>query len=209
MKNETTEQPSGFAMRRSPASHRHRASSGYTLLEVMLAVSVLIILSTVASGPIMRTWRDQRLAESTENVRGLLAGTRIRAVDNDQTWQFRYEPGGTHYVRVPLAATESENDEASNRSGQQSGTLPDGITFETTDTGSAPPLDPKLLNGLTDSQELSSASWATPILFYSDGTATQTLFTIVDQYGGSREVLVRDLTGAVTSRRTTNVEAGL
>ena len=196
-------------MRRSPASRRHRASSGYTLLEVMLAVSVLIILSTVASGPIMRTWRDQRLAESTENVRGLLAGTRIRAVDNDQTWQFRYEPGGTHYVRVPLAATESENDETSSRFGQQSGTLPDGITFETDETGSAPPLDPKLLNGLADSQELSSASWATPILFYSDGTATEALFTIVDQYGGSREVLVRDLTGAVTSRRTTNVEAGL
>ncbi len=175
----------------------------------MLAVSVLIILATVASSPIMRTWRDQRLAESTENVRSLLAGTRIRAVDNDQTWQFRYEPGGTHYVRVPLAATESENDETSNRSGQQSGTLPDGITFETTDTGAAPPLDPKLLDGLPDSGDLTSASWATPILFYSDGTATQALFTIVDEYGGSREVLVRDLTGAVTSRRPTNTQTEL
>jgi len=196
-------------MKRSLATRRLRSSSGYTLLEVMLAVSVLIILATVASSPIMRTWRDQRLAESTENVRSLLAGTRIRAVDNDQTWQFRYEPGGTHFLRVPLAATESENDEASNRSGQQSGTLPDGITFETDDAGSAPPLDPKLLVGLPDSQELSSAAWATPILFYSDGTATQALFTIVDEYGGSREVLVRDLTGAVTSRRPTAVESSL
>lgn len=196
-------------MRRFPATRPRQRSSGYTLLEVMLAVSVLIILATVASSPIMRTWRDQRLAESTENVRSLLAGTRIRAVDNDQTWQFRYEPGGTHFVRVPLAATESENDETSNRSGQQSGTLPDGITFETTDTGSAPPLDPKLLNGLPDSGELTSASWATPILFYSDGTATQALFTIVDEYGGSREVLVRDLTGAVKSRRPSTVETEL
>lgn len=196
-------------MRRSSTSYGHRVFSGYTLLEVMLAVSVLIILATVASSPIMRTWRDQRLAESAENVRSLLAGTRIRAVDNDQTWQFRYEPGGTHFLRVPLVATESDNDNTANRSGQQSGTLPDGITFETDDAGSAPPLDPRLLDGLPDSQELSSAAWATPILFYSDGTATQALFTIVDEYGGSREVLVRDLTGAVTSRRSTAVESSL
>ncbi len=110
---------------------------------------------------------------------------------------------------MPLVSVESKDGEGSTRSGQQSGTLPEGITFEATDTGSAPPLDPKLLEGLPDTQELSAASWATPILFYSDGTSTQGLFTIVDQYGGSREISVRDLTGAVTSRRPTAAESSL
>ncbi|MBI1315007.1 prepilin-type N-terminal cleavage/methylation domain-containing protein [bacterium] len=193
-------------MRVSSATHGNRPSSGYTLLEVMLAVSVLVILATVASTPVMRTWRDQRLASSAENVRSLLAGSRIRAVDYDETWQFRYEPGGTHYVRVPLNPPASDGDESPTYDGPQSGTLPNGVTFETDDTGSAPPLDSKLIDALSDAQELSAASWATPILFYSDGTANQAEFRIVDQYGGSREISVRDLTGAVTSRRTPNEE---
>lgn len=188
-------------IRRIPSHHRRRDASGYTLLEVMLAVSVLVILATVASSPIMRTWRDQRLAEATENVRSLLGGTRIRAVDNDQTWQFRYEPGGTRYLRVPFNAPDSENSDSVSTGGRQSGSLPEGITFESTDAGTAPPLDPALLNGLPDSGELSSVSWATPILFYSDGTASQATVEIVDEYGGRREVTVRDLTGAVQSGR--------
>lgn len=197
-------------MRKLPATCRRRLpSSGYTLLEMMLALSVVVILATISAPPIMRTWRDQRLAESAENVRSLLAGTRIRAIDNDETWQFRYESNGTHYLRVPLLPTGSEDGGESGRSGQQNGALPDKITFETDDTGSAPPLDPKLLDGLTDAGELSSASWATPILFYSDGTASRATFTIVDEYGGSREISVRDLTGAVTSRRPSTVETDL
>lgn len=189
-------------MRRSSPTFSHRnVSRGFTLLEMILALTVVVVLATIASPPIMRTWRDQRLAEATENVRSMLGGTRIRAVDNDETWQFRYEPGGTKFVRTPLTSLEDENGETSTRSGRDTSTLPEGITFETDDAGTAPPLDQKLLDGLPNSGELSSASWATPVLFYSDGTASQAAFRIVDEYGGSREITVRDLTGAVTSRR--------
>lgn len=171
--------------------------SGYTLIEILLALAVMIVLMAMVSAPVMENWRDQRTGASTEDVRSLLAGTRILALDRDETWQFVFEPGGTRYLRVPHStATEAASSTTANQ-GKKSGTLPPDITFGESE-GVASTVESNLLAGLSDAGELSGISWSAPVLFYSDGTSTDTNFEIVDVYGNARTVSVRELTGGVT-----------
>jgi Tfp pilus assembly protein FimT len=192
-------------MQRHIARNPEPSRGGYTLIEIMLAVMVLIVLTSMAASPLMNSWRDTQTGSATEEVRALLAGTRILALDRDETWQFVYEPGGTHYLRVPLsAATEDASDNKANQ-GKHSDTLPTTITFGESGGGTGSTVSSELLNGLADAGELSGLSWSAPILFYSDGTSSDTKFEIVDQYGNARTILVRDLTGGVTVREGTNL----
>ncbi len=191
-------------MQRHIARNPESSRGGYTLIEIMLAVMVLIVLTSMAASPLMNSWRDTQTGSATEEVRALLAGTRILALDRDETWQFVYEPGGTHYLRVPLsAATEDASDNKANQ-GKHSDTLPTTITFGESGGGTGSTVSSELLNGLADAGELSGLSWSAPILFYSDGTSSDTKFEIVDQYGNARTILVRDLTGGVTVKEGTN-----
>ena len=166
----------------------------------MLAVSIVVIIASLASHPVIRTFRDNRLGEAAENVRIVLAGSRLQAVDRDEDWQFRYEPGGTHYVRVPW--TQAATTSAANSSGgRMSGTLSEGIQFSAGGEAASGELSPEVLSGLPDESELSGLSWSAPVVFFPDGTSTSAFFEITDQYSGAREVTVRDLTGAVAVKR--------
>lgn len=191
-------------MQRHIARNSEPSRGGYTLIEIMLAVMVLIVLTSMAASPLMNSWRDTQTGSATEEVRALLAGTRILALDRDETWQFAYEPGGNHYVRVPLSAVTEDASEENANQGKHSDTLPATITFgESGGTGST--ISSELLTGLADAGELSGVSWSSPILFYSDGTSSDAKFEIVDEYGNARTILVRDLTGGVTVKEGTNL----
>lgn len=191
-------------MQRHIVRNSEPSRGGYTLIEIMLAVMVLIVLTSMAASPLMNSWRDTQTGSATEEVRALLAGTRILALDRDETWQFAYEPGGNHYVRVPLSAVTEDASEENVNQGKHSDTLPATITFgESGGTGST--ISSELLTGLADAGELSGVSWSSPILFYSDGTSSDAKFEIVDEYGNARTILVRDLTGGVTVKEGTNL----
>lgn len=173
--------------------------SAYTLIEILLAVMIIVILTSLAASPLMQNWRDQRTGSATEDVRALLAGTRILALDRDETWQFLFEPGGTHYLRVPQSAPLESTGDTENR-GKYADTLPSEITFGQTGSGAGATVSPEVLNGLVNAGELSGVSWSAPILFYSDGTSSEATFEVADQYGNSRSIYVRGLTGGVTVR---------
>ena len=192
-------------MKRQIARKPDSITGGYTLIEIILAVMVLIVLTSMAASPLMNSWRDTQTGSATEDVRALLAGTRILALDRDETWQFVYEPGGNHYLRVPLStAPEDTSDEKVNQ-GKHSDTLPETITFGESGGGTGSSLSSELLSGLAGAGELNGLSWSAPILFYSDGTSSDTKFEIVDEYGNARTILVLDLTGGVTVKEGTNL----
>lgn len=182
------------------------AADAYTLIEILLAVMIIVILTSLAASPLIRSWRDQRTGAAAEDVRAILAGTRILALDRDETWQFLFEPGGTHYLRVPQASSEEgDGNQAANR-GKFSGTLPSEITFgEVGGAGATVP--PQVLTGLANATELSGVSWSSPILFYSDGTSSEASLEVIDEYGNSRSILVRDLTGGVTVKDGASLQA--
>lgn len=184
-----------------------RCRSGYTLLEMLLVLTVMMIIASLAASPLMSSWQRHRLSEAAESVRSLAAGTRILALDNGEHWQFRFEPGGTRFVRVPLkevgdASQASGASQQQGVNGQLSGVLPEGIVFgeDMNNSSSADNLSSSQLAGMPDSGELGQVKWSSAIVFFGDGTASQTMFTVEDsENGGLRQISVRDLTGAVSA----------
>lgn len=174
-----------------------RFRSGYTLLEIILAVTIILIISGLAASPLIHSWNDVRVGEEAEKVRALAAGTRMESLDSDVVWYFCYEPGGTHFLRVPGIEAGSS---ASNLNGKRSGFLPAGMSFSTS-SGSGQVLKPEQLSGLANAGELASVGWSSPVEFFPDGTATNASFEVLDVRGSSRRIHIRDVTGAVTVTR--------
>ncbi|MFT4556845.1 MAG: Tfp pilus assembly protein FimT, partial [Planctomycetaceae bacterium] len=145
-------------MQRFIARNSMTSRGAYTLIEIMLVVMLMTILTSLAASPLMQSWRDQRTGSATEEVRALLAGTRLLALDKDETWQFVYEPGGTNYLRVPFAATTEEASGEKANQGKHSDTLPTEITFGETGGGTASTVSSELLTGLADAGALSGVS---------------------------------------------------
>jgi type II secretory pathway pseudopilin PulG len=177
-----------------------RPRSGFTLIEVLLVVTIMMTMIALAWTPLLRSWGDHRLKAATEDVRSILAGTRIQSLESDAVWQFRYEPGGNRYVRVPYQQAADQSD-TSGTAGRISLVLPEGITFSESTSSIAArsePLSAADVQGLADAGELTGLKWSTPVLFYSDGTSTEATFQVIDDEVGEINVSVRELTGAVT-----------
>lgn len=190
--------------RRFSRSSTQETLSGFTLIEVLLALAIIVTLAAISWTPLLTSWSEHRLKAATEDVRSVVAGTRIRSLEGDAIWQFRYEPGGDHFVRIPYRQSAEDSDAASSADGRMSLVLPQGITFS--EVGRATmatrePLTPQDLDGLPNSGELNGVSWSAPILFYPDGSATRMLFQVIDETAGERTVSVRDLTGGVSVSR--------
>ena len=184
----------------SRSTIRNRVS-GFTLIEVLLALAIIMTLAAVSWTPLLTSWSEHRLKAAAEDVRSVLAGTRIRSLESDTIWQFRYEPGGDKYVRIPYKQTGEESDTLD---GQMSLVLPEGLTFSEEDrltTATREPLSAKDLEGLPNSGELNGVSWSASILFFPDGSATTVSFQVIDEQAGERTVTLRDLTGGVSVSR--------
>ena len=184
----------------SRSTIRNRVS-GFTLIEVLLALAIIMTLAAVSWTPLLTSWSEHRLKAAAEDVRSVLAGTRIRSLESDTIWQFRYEPGGDKYVRIPYKQT---GEESNTLDGQMSLVLPEGLTFSEEDrltTATREPLSAKDLEGLPNSSELNGVSWSASILFFPDGSATAVSFQVIDEQAGERTVSLRDLTGGVSVSR--------
>jgi prepilin-type N-terminal cleavage/methylation domain-containing protein len=183
-------------------THHKLNRSGYTLLEMLLVLGLLVVLAGFSAPHLMTAFRDNQLKESAENVRVMMSGSRIRAMDTDSIWQFRYEPGGRHYLRVPY---EILGDPAKVNSMKDADELPKTMQFDGSQTAHQK-LAPELLEGLPDSRNLTSINWSTPILFFPDGTATDVEFQVVAKDGGVRRVIVREMTGAVSVKKLETID---
>ncbi len=177
----------------------------------MLALVVLTAAMAVVWPSVERLYHQQALKQAAEHVRAKLAGTRIRALDFGVRYQFRYEPRGRRFLVIPY---QRHNLQASRgRTGRTSsgeivlpkfsGLLPEGMRFENSDGEETEPhgIAASWLTELPDSQRLAATVWSPPLLFRSDGTATDAAFHIIDAHQQSVRFWVRGLTGGVTVSR--------
>ena len=192
--------------RRTNATPSH---SGYTLLELLLVMGVLVIMVGLSWPLVQGQFQRYRLKNEVEAVRAKLAGTRIRAIDSGLMYQFLYEPGGRNFIVVPFEGVETESeqvDAGGNALYRFAGSLSENVTFETSkdvamtseDLPDPGVISEYFLSGLPGSLELSSVSWSQPILFFPDGTAISAVFDVVDANKQFVRISVRELTGAVS-----------
>jgi Tfp pilus assembly protein FimT len=171
---------------------------GFTLLEMLLVVAVLMATIGICWPLMQRAYNDLKVRDSAESVRLRLAATRLHAIDAGLTYQFRYEANGRRYVAVPFEPPQSTGG-STDALAREMGELPDGLTFESEGRDSqVESLDESLLAGLPDASRLADAGWGPPIMFYSDGSASDTKFRIFDENRQFIEISLRELTGFVT-----------
>lgn len=184
--------------------HRRRAD-GFTLVEMLLALAVLLMLAGLSWPLLERLTGQTYLKRGTEQVRVELGATRLRAIDAGMIYQFRYEPGGRRYIVLPFepydeGRVENEPSGGSPLHGSlvEDGEIPEGLTFQLSENETAvQAIDADWLNLSPNSAQLSKTAWSSPLLFFTDGSAVDGELSVIDEHDRSLRVVVRELTGAV------------
>ena len=187
---------------RTETSRRRQRPGGFTLLEVLLVLAILVTLAGLSWPSVSNMLDTLAMDEAVEPVRQSLAKTRTRALDAGVTWQFRFEPQGRRYLVAPYELDRLDEDEEIEQEQlallpRISGQLPEGFSFVAASENleGIENVAPQAVAGLNDQKQLGEASWSPPVLFYSDGAAIEGSFDIVDPNRQFRRLTVRALTG--------------
>ena len=206
--------------------------AAFTMLELLLVLGVVVVIMAVAWPNVLRLTRQQTLLDCSEKVRSLAASARVHAIESGLVYQFRYEPGGRHFVAVPferefesVGPNARGTGSALGRFSKASGTLPEGVKFAaatplnptssgssttgsggSSSTGLGQKLPSSVLSGLPDAGKLESVSWSGPILFQPDGSAFDAVLDLVDRHNQRVTLRIRGVTGAVSLSRIHQLE---
>src|SRR5689334_9305367 len=82
---------------------RDRAASGFSLLELMIVVGILMVVAAMAMPKIMTTIADVRLRSAVNSASGLMQQARMMAIKDNQLRKLKYSnvaSGGFVYIDV-------------------------------------------------------------------------------------------------------------
>ena len=193
---------------------RFRARAGFTLFELLLVLSVLVVIGAMTWPRMMRFIHENALKQNVELVRRELANTRILAIESGLTYQFRFEPTAQAFVILPYDRPEVL---ASGPSGSQSslstatpprkvktvtGHISSDCLFKPATDNSdkqtaVSRLDDNWLSLLKNGASFSQTAWSQPILFRPNGESQDSRLVIRDKAGNTIELTLRGLTGSV------------
>ncbi len=184
-----------------------RQRGGYTLMELLLVMAIIVALAVVAGPSFQGTLRRMSLSSAADTVRAELTRAHVMAMRTGRIHAFQYESGGTKYkiepwiggddalespegelgaTPAPVATTNTENSEP---------TLPEGTKFSAGDAAFSS-------RGQRVEEEVmgmssSAANWSRPILFYPDGSAGDAFIVVGNEYNAGIRVDLRGITASV------------
>lgn len=147
-----------------------RRNSGFTLIEITLALAVLAVVTAIALPMVQSRMRDFDLKTARMNVYQHLIQTRTRAMDQGRSWTFVISVGDQQYRAFPTDAPKN----------QRRWNLENAITFSTPDSSDSNSAITKPIG---------------PIYFHSDGTCSESQIVLCDQHGKKSTLLVSRLRG--------------
>jgi prepilin-type N-terminal cleavage/methylation domain-containing protein len=209
--------------RASGPSVRRTARRAFTLVELLLALSLMVVLTALCWPVLDRPFASRRLKSAADRIRAEWIHTRVQAMTSGQTIAFRYTPGGGRFalewcegmdvLADPLGGGETALD-AAMPGGLAAGTmagagapgldpsdqkLPEGVMFRTSETVA----DSRSLSLQTDSgpalDQVNPVDWSEPILFFPDGTTSTSRLMLGNDRGQCIVLDLRGLTGIVTT----------
>ena len=74
---------------------------GYTLLELLLVLAILVILAATAAPLLRGTMQDAALRSAADTIRVELTRANVRAMKSGRIQVFRFEVGGTQFSVQP------------------------------------------------------------------------------------------------------------
>ena len=201
------EQPRLLCARRDQNSR----SVGFTFAELLLVLTLLLIITGLVFPPVLRMMADQPLKEAAERTRSKIASVRLKSLDSSVAWQFRFEPGGRHYLWMPpepIMRTTAGNGSggAINNSTVPTtevtfGELPKGIQFNSDIHGvplTVERLPQAMVAGLPNGYQMLQVGWSSPLTFQPDGSAIDSELAVIDARDRQIRLTVRGFTGGVT-----------
>ncbi len=201
------------AQRRRARSVRKPRSSGlrtgFTLVEILLVMAILIVVAAIASPALLNALKDQRLRTGADKVRAEFTRAHVRAMRSGQIQMFRYQLGGSGYQVLPWASgdesIESNQAEMAQSQFLTSGAvqsspevpaggalLPDGVIF----AGGDAVLEGRSALVEAETSGFGRSDWSRPILFYPDGSSSDAFVILTGERNVGMRVSLRGLTGS-------------
>ena len=184
---------------------------GYTLLELLLVLAILVILAATAAPFLRGTMQDAALRSAADTIRVELTKANVRAMKTGRIQVFRFEVGGTQFSVQRYAAADDEIEAAPAVRGFGNAeeeiasprldktttvTLPEGVTFAAGEAlvgGRAASIEEDIRNA-----NRFEGDWSQPILFYPDGSSSDAYVVVVNEREVGIRVNLRGMTGAAT-----------
>ncbi len=207
-----------------PARQQSARRKGFTLLELMLVLGILVALAGVSWPALRGPAANARLRDAARKLRADWSAARLDAMEQGTTFAWRYAPEGSLYARMPYAAPPwvgSQEDSAARKSNQSprgettmtvDGQLPESVSF------AGPEAYEDLYDGLYEEDPVQSSlgsqlleesvplgdgqgdmvDWSDPVMFYPDGTTSDSVVVLRDEGGRTIRVELRGITGTTT-----------
>jgi len=166
-------------------SVRSSPRNGFTLLEIVLVMAIVIIISAVCLPTMNAMYADTRVRGAADEIRRAWAEARAHAIDTGKPYRFSVKFEKIEYRVAPDSEDfwNSVPEGSTDSTAALSNSLPDGINF-TRDTKSKFP---------------ASGEWSTVVVFLPDGTSRADASIAVQEGNGPPlTVSVRGLTGNVS-----------
>lgn len=200
------------------------ARNGFTLLELLLVLGLLVALAGISWPALRGPAASARLRDAGRQLRAHWAEARLDAMEQGTTFAWRYAPAGSRYTRMPyaappwLAAGDDGADLRSNQSPRAEASvavvesLPETISFAEPDRIDSlydTSLDSGADQAVVDTQLLDESislegnlgevtDWSDPILFFPDGTTSDSVVVLQDEDGRTLHVALRGITGTAS-----------
>ena len=182
---------------------------GFSLLELILVLAVLLAVASLAVPVVQRTFSRQSIEKASGLVRASMGKARVKAIKTGQIHAVYYLPGFSWHGVAPFAnATEqisvavrrAKESEDRNPGHQFSDDLlPRGVVFA---AGQAVE-DARAAQAVADVG--ASSSSVKLVLFYPDGTSQDARIYLENDKGDLRRIELRGLTGTATSSKVERV----
>ena len=190
------------------------ARTGFTLLELVLVLAVLVVLAGLMMPALEKPFAGERLKKGAEQVRTEWTRARIKAMSSGVPQVFTFQPESGWFVVEPYGGLEVETEAAdasafglpANNNAAVSSTgpvvvplqqreLPEGVVFV---LGQALADTRSMTMGPTQPQQNPQTATSPPVFFYPDGTTSTAELLLRNEHGLHISVALRGLTGLTT-----------
>jgi prepilin-type N-terminal cleavage/methylation domain-containing protein len=183
-------------------AHGTRRNRGYTLLELMLVVAIIVVVAGMSLQSLPGMYAAFKDRAAADTVRGAWATARSHAIDDARPYRFAIIPNKGNFRVAPDSSDwwnggDPSGGDGSNTATVLEGTLPKGIRFT---QGDAMPDATDRSSTIVDGGDVNPSDWVRVATFMPDGTASEDV-EISFRSGKGRPVVLRlrGLTGTVTS----------
>lgn len=180
-----------------------KSRSGFTLLELILVIAIVIVVAALAAPTVQRTIKTQGINGAAQRVKVAMGQARVQAIRSGEVHAVFFINSRGWFDVAPLskfreiksASSQGQaNQTPGTRSDFEENLLPQGCQFIASQTS----MDSRTAAAMSDSN---AANQMEMILFYPDGTSQDARVQIQNDMGDVWQVELRGLTGLAKAMR--------